>query len=393
MSSPRPLRVLELRTVRGTGGGPDKTILLGTARTNPEKYAVTICYIRDARDTVYNIDQRARQLPVTYIEVMERHSVDWRIWPALRRVVRERSIDIVHGHDYKTNVLALLLAKAEGVIPVTTAHGWVGKGSKELNLYFPLDRRLQRFFAHVIAVSTDIKQAIVGCGTRPERVTVVLNGVDPDRFHRDTTLRPSARAEFDIPADAVAIGAVGRLEPEKNFSMLIRAFARVRDRFPNAVLLIAGGGSLDARLQQEAAALGLSRREFRMLGLIDKVPLLHHALDVYVQSSDEEGTANAVLEAMALETPIVATDVGGTSEVARHGLEALIVPRGDEDATVAAILDALADPEAARMRASAGRTRVETELSFDLRTRRVEAVYDAVAARAGIRLQPSSVHA
>jgi hypothetical protein len=110
----QPLRVLELRTVRGTGGGPDKTILLGTARTDAAKYQVTICYVRDARDKVFNIDERARTLPVSYVEVIERHSFDWRIWPALRRIVREREIDIIHGHDYKTNLLALLLARAEG---------------------------------------------------------------------------------------------------------------------------------------------------------------------------------------------------------------------------------------------------------------------------------------
>jgi len=391
--TPRPLRVLELRTVRGTGGGPDKTILMGTARTNPEKYAVAICYIRDARDDVYNIDQRARQLPVTYIEVMERHSLDWRIWPVLRRIVRERDIDIIHGHDYKTNLLTLLLARAEGVIPVTTAHGWVGKGSKEVNLYFPLDRRQQRFFAHVIAVSTDIKNAIVACGTRPERVTVVLNGVDPERFKRDSSLCAVAREQFQLAPESVAIGAVGRLEPEKNFSMLIRAFARVRQAAPNAVLFIAGGGSLQERLAQETAAAGLLSSQCRFLGLIDNVSLLHHALDLYVQSSDEEGTANAVLEAMSLETPIVATDVGGTSEVARHGHEALIVARGDEDGMVAAMLDGLTDRAAARARAAAGRARVEAELSFELRTRRVEAVYDLVAGQRGVRLTSTSVHA
>ena len=134
----RPLRVLELRTVRGTGGGPDKTILLGTARTDAAKYQVTICYVRDARDEVFNIDERARRLPVSYVEVVERHSFDWRIWPALRRIVREREIDIIHGHDYKTNLLALLLARGEGIIAVSTAHGWVGQGKRELRVLLPV---------------------------------------------------------------------------------------------------------------------------------------------------------------------------------------------------------------------------------------------------------------
>jgi len=387
----RPLNILELRTVRGTGGGPDKTILLGTALTNAEKYAVTICYIRDARDEIFNIDQRARKLPVTYMEVIERHSLDWRIWPALRQIVREREIDIIHGHDYKTDLLALLLARVEGRLCVSTSHGWGGLSERELRFYYPVDRRLMRFFDHVIAVSSVIRNTLVARGTRPERVSVVLNGVDPDQFKRDPARRAEAQAHFELPPDATVLGTVGRLEREKNFPMLIHAFARVLQQRPTAMLVIAGDGSLRGELERQAVALNVAGR-LRLLGLIDQVALLHQALDVYVQSSDLEGTSNAVLEAMALETPIVATDVGGTAEMARPGQEALIVPPGDEDAMVAAILEVFANPDAARSRTRAARARVENELSFERRTRRVEALYDVVAARAG-RQAASTVNA
>src|SRR5947207_917056 len=99
----RPVRVLELRSVRGTGGGPEKTILMGAARADRARFAVTVCYIRDARDGVFSIDGRAAPLGVDYVEVHERHSLDPRIWPELRRLVRERRIDIVHAHEYKTD--------------------------------------------------------------------------------------------------------------------------------------------------------------------------------------------------------------------------------------------------------------------------------------------------
>ena len=95
-----PIRVLELRSVRGTGGGPEKTILAGAARSDPGRFAVTVCYIRDRRDEIFALDRVAADLGVDYVEVAERHSFDRGIWKQLRALVRDRHIDIVHAHEY-----------------------------------------------------------------------------------------------------------------------------------------------------------------------------------------------------------------------------------------------------------------------------------------------------
>src|SRR4029077_11564947 len=138
----RPIRILELRSVRGTGGGPEKTILLGAARSDPARFAVTVCYIRDERDPVFSIDEKAAGLPIDYVELRERNSFDWRIWRSLRTLVRERQIDIVHAHEYKTDFLTLLLSKFEAVTALSTVHGWTGHSSREDWVYYPLDKRL-----------------------------------------------------------------------------------------------------------------------------------------------------------------------------------------------------------------------------------------------------------
>jgi 2-deoxystreptamine N-acetyl-D-glucosaminyltransferase/2-deoxystreptamine glucosyltransferase len=102
---------------------------------------------------------------------------------------------------------------------------------------------------------------------------------------------------------------------------------------------------------------------------------LHHAFDLFVQASDYEGTSNAVLEAMALETPVVATDVGGTSQLIRHGVDGVIVPPGDLGALTRAIDEALTDRATSGLRARAARRRVETDLSFETRMATVEQIY------------------
>jgi glycosyltransferase involved in cell wall biosynthesis len=376
----RPIRILELRSVRGTGGGPEKTILLGAARSDPQRFAVTVCYLRDARDSVFAVDAKAGNLAVDYVEVIEKHSADLSVWPKLRRLVRERGIDIVHAHDYKTDALALLLAKCEPVTALSTVHGWTGHSRRERWLYYPADKRVLALFPRLIAVSSNIREELVRRGTRANRVTTILNGIDHRAFCRNATRISSIRQELGLGNDETVIGAVGRLEPQKRFDLLIDAFARLRSKRPHLTLLIIGDGSLRGALAAHADRLGLGSA-CRMLGQRADVVDVHHAFNVFVQSSDYEGTPNAVLEAMALETPVVATDVGGTSEILRHNVDGLIVPPGDLSLLIESIDAVLEDHAAAAARVQAARRRVETVLSFDARMSAVEAIYQELFER------------
>ncbi len=286
----RPIRVLELRSVRGTGGGPEKTILLGARGSDARDVRVTVCYIRDTRDTEFRIDQRARALGVDYVEVTERHSFDPGIWPQLRRIVTERQIDIVHAHEHKTDLLALLLARAHKIVPIATAHGWSGTSFKE-GLYYYVDSRLLPRYPMVIAVSEPIRQTILNRGAAPGRVLRIPNGIDHLDFRRDPAVRARVRGALGIADDAVVIGGVGRLEPVKRFDVMLEALARLPNR-PLAMLV--GEGTTRDHLAARAASLGIADR-LRLTGHREDARDLHQALDVFVQSSDSEGVPNAVL--------------------------------------------------------------------------------------------------
>lgn len=374
----RRVSVLELRSVRGTGGGPEKTILLGTERTDRARFAVTVCYLRDMRDSVFSIDERARRMQIDYVEVYERHSFDPRIWWTLVRLVRERRIDIVHSHDYKTDLLAWFLSRRTGVIPLSTAHGWAGYTARERYLYYPAGKRLLRRFPRVIAVSGMIRAELERHGVPSGRISVILNSIDPDAFMRDASRRHPVRAELGLRSDDVVIGAVGRLEREKRFDLLIEAFAPLVRERPTLRLVIVGAGSLQAELSALTARLGI-QDACLLLGHRLDIAELHQGFDLLVQSSETEGTPNAVLEAMAMGTPIVATDVGGTRELAAHDVHAMLVPRHDVSALREAMRLTLGDRAGAARRAAAARQRIETDLSFDARTRRLETIYEALA--------------
>ncbi|HEX5473162.1 MAG TPA: glycosyltransferase [Vicinamibacterales bacterium] len=384
----RPIRVLELRSVRGTGGGPEKTILLGAARADRRRLSVTVCYVRDRRDRVFEIDRRAAAAGVDYVEILERHSFDPSVWPALRRLVRERRIDIVHSHDYKTDVLAYLLGKAESAVALSTVHGWAGDRWRERCVYYPLDMQLLRGFRRVIAVSGVVRQRLVDHGVDPSRIEVVWNGIDERTFRRDPARRQAARERFGIGPDEIVVGGVGRLEPLKRFDALVEAVAMLRSRYPELRLLIAGDGGARAALEAQIAALGATG-VCRLVGQTGDVVEFHHALDVFVQSSATEASPNVILEAMALETPVVATAVGGTTELMRPDIDGLAVPRVDPGLLAGGIADVIENRGAARARAERARRRIERDLSFTARMDRVEAVYRTLVAAS---LRPLTGH-
>ncbi len=312
------------------------------------------------------------------------------MWGALRRIVDERRIDIVHAHDYKTNFYAWLLSRATAIVPMTTLHGYTGHSWKE-RVYYAVDRRLVKAFPRIVTVSAELAGEVIRLGAAPERVATILNGIDDAAFKRRPGHAARVRQALNLEPDDFVIGAVGRLERQKRFDLLIEAFDTLRRAHPARALklVIAGEGSLRAALSAELERLNLSDC-CRMAGQVDDVANLHHAFDMFVQSSDYEGTPNAVLEAMAMETPIVATDVGGTAELVRHGIEAIIVPPAQPRQLAAAMSQVLSDHSAAARRVATARGRVEGELSFRTRMKKLERVYDALMDEHRTRRQASA---
>jgi glycosyltransferase involved in cell wall biosynthesis len=369
-----PIRVLELRSAVGAGGGPEKTILLGAALADRRRIDVTVCYLRDRRDRAFSIAARAERLGIRYFELEERSSFDPAIWPALRRVVRERRIDIVHAHEYKTDLLAWALSRADGVAAMATVHGWIRNTARE-RLYYHVDRRVLTRLPLVVAVSEQIRRTLIAQGAAPQRVKRLLNGVDCAHFRPTRQPKTDLRARLGVSPDALVLGSVGRLGAEKRFDLLIDAAARLA---PAPVIVIAGEGPDREDLMRFATQRSV---DLRLLGHREDVRELYEAVDLFVQSSDTEGIPNVLLEAMAMHTPIVATDVGGTREIVNNEEHGLLVPRRDVDAMVAAINRTITEQGATARRTAAARARVERELSFSARTARLEAMYEELAGR------------
>jgi glycosyltransferase involved in cell wall biosynthesis len=386
MPSRKKINILELRSCRGGGGGPEKTILFSALEANREDFTVTIVYLRSANDPEFDLDERARKLGVdSFITIDERSKFDVRAMRQLLRVLREKQIDILHGHCYKSDLYGVILRRFHKMKLVTTAHGplatfqffWASKNWRVRYLYDQIDLRILKYFEVVIMVSDTMRGIISRHGVDPRKLIWIRNAIDSKYFKPSGTRDPKFRAELGIPEQATVIGAVGRLNGEKdypNFLGMARCLLKTR---PDAYFVIAGKGEMEAELRRMAAEMGIAER-IVFLGHFHDVRKVFEQMDVYVLSSTREGLPNTVLEAMAMEVPIVSTDVDGVKEAVTHNAEALLIPARDSEALARGVELMLTDTELRTRLVRNARQKVESEFSFAHRTRTVEDIYRKV---------------
>jgi glycosyltransferase involved in cell wall biosynthesis len=174
--------------------------------------------------------------------------------------------------------------------------------------------------------------------------------------------------------------AVGRLSPEKRFDLLIRSVAELRRTGQSVSLRIAGEGDARRELEREIRQQGCGD-SIRLLGHVADPRSLFEAADIFALSSVREGLPNVLLEAMALETPIVATAIAGIPKVITDQRDGLLVPPGDQSAMTDALRRLIDRDDLRKRLATAGRQTIETRFSFAVRMEKIVAVYDEVLGR------------
>ena len=378
MTSGGAVTVLDARIVTGAGGGPEKTILNSPRFLEGTRYRNLALYLHAPGDPgIEVIRARAAAKRCPLITIADPRAVDFRTLRRVGELCREHDVRIWHGHDYKSNLFGVLLARLCDLRLVTTVHGWV-KHTEKTPLYFAVDRFAMRRYEQVIAVSRDLYDASLAAGVARERLSLIENAIDTEEFRRarPPTASPLRAA---VPPGRLVVGAVGRLSEEKGFELLIRAVEALLDEGLDLELWIAGEGDREAALREQAARSRHAAR-VRLLGYRTDVRELFEAFDLFALSSLREGLPNVVLEAMATEVAVVATRCGGMEAFARDGEDALLVEAGSVEALREGLGHALRDAPLRARLAAAARARVERELGFARRIERVAAVYDRLLA-------------
>lgn len=370
----RPRRVLHLRTVTGPGGGPEKT-LLNTHRFLPADYQSRLLYLHPRNDVRFDLTDRARASGAELIAVPEFGPCDPRAITQLYREVRSYRPNVLHAHDYKTEVLAASLGKCLRIPAVTTLHGNVTLGGR-LKAYYKLGAWAWRRMRRVMAVSSDLVEVAVAAGVPRERCRLIENGIDFHSVVRGLS-NVEARRAAGLGGAGILLAAVGRLMPEKGFDVLLAAFASVFKLNPSLRLVIAGEGPERTRLERLIDDLNLTRSAM-LLGHRTDVDVVLQAADIFVLSSRREAFPNVVLEAMALETPVIAARVAGVPGMIDHERTGLLVD-SESVTQLACQIYQLAHDDRLRSRlAAAARNEVEKRFSFADRMRKECAVYDEI---------------
>lgn len=309
----------------------------------------------------------------------------FRLYPRIRRLLRERGAAIVHTRNLAA-LEAVAPAWAAGVpVRIHGEHGRAVSGHPPSERRYRFVRRVYSpFVSAYVALSRDLETYLCcQVGIARERVAQIYNGVDTRLFRPSPVRAPIAGCPFTDPGQWLA-GTVGRLQEIKGQTDLARAFVLALRHAPQLRsrlrLVMVGEGPLRAEVESILQAAGM--RELAWLpGQRDDIPDILRGLDCFVLPSLSEGVSNAILEAMASALPIIATAVGGNGELIADGETGILVSPGDPEALAQQIIAQACDPAAARRRGQAARRDAERRFSLDAMVDAHRRLYDRLLSR------------
>jgi glycosyltransferase involved in cell wall biosynthesis len=353
--------------------GPGKTIIETACATDTREFSQKIGLFKVAGEPTNVYEDTARRRGVELIPVRSAHPYDPRLVSTLIDIVKVHDIHIVHSHEYKSDLLTFALRRFHRVPIMTTVHGWITNSFKS-RMMVGLSQKTLRSFDRVVAVSEGTKRRVLGCGVPADKLVVIHNAIVTENYLAADQAPGYLRERFALPADAIIIGSIGRLSPEKGQRDMLVAARRLVAAYPRVYFALVGDGPDRALLESQVAEGWMTGRVL-FTGHLQDVRPVYRDLDILALTSHTEGFPNVVLEALCMDTPVLATDVGGTAEIIADGVTGVLIPSKQPDAIEAGLRRLLDDPAQAARLAAEGRRAVFERFSFRQRVAREEALY------------------
>ncbi len=299
---------------------------------------------------------QAAGIPVTSFSTQWPFS--WALVKAIREHVVAQKIDCVHAVGYKAAVHGGLAVRFGRVCPwVSTVHGWLERPDLKERFYGWLEIQTLKRAQRVIVLSNFYRDKLAGRGIPADRLAWIPSGIALDSLSVDVDRNP-----FSQTVAPPTIGILGRLSLEKNHAMFLRVAHRLVQDGYQARFLIAGDGPERSAVERLVQKLGLEAHVV-VAGVMDRDDFFRQ-IDLLVLCSRIENLPYVILESMAWSRPVVATRVGGVSDLVTPNVTGLLVEDQDTDGMVLAIESLMADPKVARAMGAAGRRRLESDFTL-----------------------------
>lgn len=356
-------------------GGVEELVRIIVTGLDREKYNIHICCIEEGGQTAQEL--MAAGIKVDILGLKSYHN----LFNILKLVkyIKERKIDIIHTHMYFASSfgrIAAILAKTPILISTSYSNYFEYKRRNILMEYF-----LANFTDRIIAASNSIKEFTVKQQKiSPDKFTVIYDCASSDKFSKNID-SISIKKDLGIELDYSVVGCVARLDVVKGIAYLIQAASEVLRRIPKVKFLIVGDGLLRKELEELSINLGI-KDKIIFAGSRRDIPEMLSVMDIFVlPSALREGCPLAILEAMAMSKPVIASRLGGIPEEVQDEKSGILVPPKDSLALAEAIQKLLSDKNLAKDMGKIGRKIFEDKFSKEIMLKKIESLYDELAAK------------
>jgi L-malate glycosyltransferase len=347
----------------GPGAGTERHLRYLASKLDKSKFRCLICYF-DGNDVLANI-MEGEGIPTIYLPLKRIYGLKAvQVAFKITKIIKENNIDIVQTYHFKSDTYGVLVSKLAGVKKIISSRRDTGDLKKPRQIL--LNRLVNRFIDHFIMVSDKVGRKITGAEKIDSgRIDTIYNGVDLNKYSVSNNGQAIAvRKELSIPLDAFVIGTTAVFRPEKGYDIFLEGIRRICNDLQNWKVLLIGGGNGYEKIRSYCSDLGLEHNVI-FLGYRKDVERYLEAIDVFcLIPKNNEGFSNAILEAMAMGRPIIASDVGGNAEAVVHNETGLIIPPNDSQHFAEAVIEMYKNPV---MRATMGKkARIRSENAFSL---------------------------
>jgi glycosyltransferase involved in cell wall biosynthesis len=392
MLNNQPYKILVLIKSLGLGGA-ERLLVDALPYLDQERFEYTFAYLLPWKD--FLVPQfRETGFPIYCLGASEmgdgqltkngkqETKIKWlpRSLQQLTLLQSQKHFDLIHAHMPVAGILARFTGRWQGIPVIYTEHNLQER-------YHPLTRWFNKatygWNECVLAVSQEVSASLARLGLdHKTRLETVLNGVPVERVRAEAANLNRLREELEIPPGHLVVGTVAVFTPKKRLQDWLEVAAQISTQREDVTFLLVGHGPEEAILRAKVQALGLTER-VRMPGFRPDGRRVLGLMDVYLMCSEFEGLPIALLEAMALGKPVVATAVGGIPEVAQDGQEGFLTPVGAVDALVDYTLSLLVDSPRRQQMGQCGAEKVARDFHWKDRVHFIEQLYLEVLGAAG----------